>query len=203
MHKSFISEHTAEFILLPNLLDILSSVYKTITPLYFWTTREGGMISRKSFQNKEVKVIVFYPRRPKVENANSGIIQVKFNELLYKRSLFYQSKGITVLTGIPLADSLDKLSIKTPCFWFDLNPEESETIFDIDLKSYKISNTSIKRLLPNDILKKIDNISVKTTWTNVIQIIREASSFSQNESGFWSPISGDLYKPTYLILHLD
>lgn len=203
MHKSFISEHTAEFILLPDLLDILSSVYKTITPLYFWTTREGGLLSRQSFLNKDIKVLAFYPRRPKVQNINSGTIQVKFNELLYKRSLYFQAKGIPVLVGIPLADSLDKLTNKTSCFWFDLNPQDSETIFDIDLKSNSISNSLIKRLLPSDILKKIEDVSFVTNWTKVLQIIREASIFSHNEPGFWNPFSGDLYKPTYLILHLD
>src|SRR5690348_2806966 len=111
MITSFISEHTAELILVPDILRILQPVYPCITPLYYWASREGSIMSRRAFEHKRVRVLAFYPRRPKVKSPGMGTILVKFNELLYNRSSYFHSKGIPVIAGVPLADSLDRLSL--------------------------------------------------------------------------------------------
>ena len=203
MHTSFISEHTAELILVPDILRILQPTYPVITPLYYWATREGGVMSRQSFVNKRVKMLAFYPRRPKVLQPGAGTIQVKFNGLLYHRSSYFYSKGIPVIAGVPLADSLDGLSLQTPCMWFELDPGGGENFLEIRLAARQISGDAHRVLLPEDIISLIEQKSVVLTWPAALQIIKEMGRYANYENRYWNRMSGDLYKPMYLLLHCD
>lgn len=203
MHTSFISEHTAELILVPDILRILQPAYPVITPLYYWATREGGVMSRQSFELKQIRVLAFYPRRPKVKSPGTGTILVKFNELLYHRSSYFHSKGIPVIAGVPLADSLDALSLQTPCMWFELAPGGGDSFLEIHLATQQISDNAHRVLLPEDIISLIEQKSVVFTWPAALQIIKEMGRYHNNENRHWNRMSGDLYKPDYLLLHCD
>jgi hypothetical protein len=65
--SSFISERTAELILVPELVETLKPFYSKITPLFYRVSREGGKMFRSSFAGKKIKLLVFYTRRPKIE----------------------------------------------------------------------------------------------------------------------------------------
>ena len=41
-YSSFISEHTAEYVLIPQLTDILKQKFEVVIPIYPWMTREGN-----------------------------------------------------------------------------------------------------------------------------------------------------------------
>ncbi len=63
---SFISEHTAEFILVPKLVNILSKTFSDIIPIYLWLTREGSNMAKSCTKDVKFQIISVFPRRPKV-----------------------------------------------------------------------------------------------------------------------------------------
>ena len=53
---SFISEHTAEYYLLADLMPVLSKLFKTLIPFYFWSGREGSNISLECSEGAKYQV---------------------------------------------------------------------------------------------------------------------------------------------------
>jgi hypothetical protein len=41
---SFMSEHTAEFYLVPHFRDLLGAGYPHVLPFFYWKTREGNTL---------------------------------------------------------------------------------------------------------------------------------------------------------------
>jgi hypothetical protein len=203
MSSSFISEHSAEFILVNDLVKILQPEYKTITPIYYWATREGGNNSYGSFSQKEIKVLAFYPRRPKVRVPGCGTIQVKINELIYHRTQYFEDNGIGVIAGVPLADKLDAIHSETPCLWFEIGPMPGERIFEIELESGLLSGDVPRTLDKASILTAIERHSQIMEWPAVIKILKKMGNRGENRFTSWNRMSGDLYKPIYLLLHLN
>ena len=68
---SDIGEHTAEFVIVPVLNQLLSKVYDSVTPIYPWISREGSNISLELHSRDKFKVVGLYPRRPKLYSGNS------------------------------------------------------------------------------------------------------------------------------------
>jgi hypothetical protein len=204
MYTSFISEHTAELILVPKLLNVLTKKYRHITPLYYWASREGGAMSNASFHNKSIKVIAMYPRRPKVKFPGAGIIQIKFNQLLFDRSSYLTSHGIPVLAGIPLADSLESIHSGTACNWFYLNPDGVEEIGILHLQnSNHFSSDNVRIINEEEIFELIESKAVVCTWPDTLLKIKEMRRIQTESFRRWSGISGDLYKPIYFVLQIN
>lgn len=44
---SYISEHTAEYYLVPDLINILKEKYNFVSPVFPWVTRELSSLSKK------------------------------------------------------------------------------------------------------------------------------------------------------------
>ncbi len=63
---SFISEHTAEFALVPALKLILQKKYDYVTPIFPWMARECSNISTIIHKGDKFRVAGLYPRRPKI-----------------------------------------------------------------------------------------------------------------------------------------
>lgn len=82
-YSSFISEHTAEYIILPPLINAIEKKYSSVLPLFYWSSREGGSHGRDSLRFNNYKVIAVYPRRPKVLKVNSETICLTFNDILF------------------------------------------------------------------------------------------------------------------------
>ena len=77
---SYICEHTAEFVLIPTLKNILCRRFESVTPIFPWITREGGNTSYKLHGHENFKIIGLYPRRPKLNPANHENVIIKVNE---------------------------------------------------------------------------------------------------------------------------
>lgn len=197
------SEHSAEFILVHDLIKILQTEYRTITPLYYWASREGGINSRSCFTGKSIQVLAFYPRRPKVYYPRCGTVQVKVNELLSHRKQYFQSKGISVIAGVPIAEQLDDVHFGTPCLWFDISPDELDREFTIDIENKSLFGDVPRTLNKEEILAIINRFSLPMPWSSVLSIIKEMGTRSENRYTPWNRYSGDLYKPIYLVLSLD
>ena len=114
---SFISEHTAEYILIPQIVHELEKNFDKVIPLYFWATREGGIMARESLHPYQYKVIAVYPRRPKIDEVGAEANLIRLNDLLFDRAKTFGEKGIPViaLTGrlpknsAPLQPYFDKI----------------------------------------------------------------------------------------------
>jgi hypothetical protein len=201
MPTSFISEHSAELILVPQLIKDLSSQYPKITPIYFWSSREGGIMSRSSFQNKRIKILVLYPRRPKVSSPGSQKIEVNINELLLERAKFFSTNHIPVIAGVPLIDKLEDLHSGANCMWLGLDILGSEEILGIDLTNKNVDSVYTKPITVSTILQLIDE-TIILTWEAGIEKIKEIGK-SAHDYRFFNRMSGDLYKPIYFLIHMD
>lgn len=118
---SFISEHTAEFVLIPILKKILQKEFEFVTPIFPWMTREGSNISKSLHQNDKFKILGLYPRRPKIALLDKENIHIKINDqiILGARSGF--TLGIPIIAGCPLAKDFWELGNIPNCLWIRLN----------------------------------------------------------------------------------
>ena len=118
---SFISEHTAEFVLVPILKNILQKEFNFVTPIFPWMTREGGNLSKSLHQNDKFKILGLYPRRPKIALLDKENIHLKINEQIILGARIGLTLGIPIIAGCPLAKDFWELS-KTPnCLWIRLS----------------------------------------------------------------------------------
>ena len=54
---SFMSENTAAYALVPDIVAHLSEHFTHVIPVYFWSTREGSRLGIESMVNQTVRVI--------------------------------------------------------------------------------------------------------------------------------------------------
>lgn len=199
MASSFVSEHSVEFVLVPQFAEILSVDYETVVPIYFWHSREGGNISKDCFTNRKVRIVALYARRPKIANAYQLEIDVKFNEVLFERSRQLKEKGIPVFAGVPLASSLDNFTLATKCAWFKINSNGVEQIIQLSCDyPTQILSQNIRLVSGTDILSIINEDSSQLSWPKAIEFLRELRNRSSYVR-FWS-FMGDTYKPIYFLL---
>ena len=196
---SFLSEHSVELVLVPAAIKILRSQYPLVTPFYYWASREGGSVSAQSFYNKILRVIALYPRRPKIERIRDSKISVKVNELLCDRAHYFIQEGIPCIAGVPLCNCFEDFHMETPCAWFEITHEYFERTITFDLAFTNDSN-EIPSLSHNEILAIAEQKTKEMSWPQLRQIIRNISR-SENMGYYWNRMSGDLYKPIYLVLH--
>lgn len=130
---SFFSEHTAEYLIIPRLVGILRQTFHTVIPLYFWATREGNRMSVRSGPERLVRLMAVYPRRPKIECPRADALSVRFNPELFQATCVAQQRGVPVIAGLPIANSIEKLTSDCPVAWFRLIPPEEEDC-DVELR---------------------------------------------------------------------
>ncbi len=119
----FISEHTAEYILVPRLVSLLSPHFVRIVPFYFWSTREGNSMSRECGPRESVRLLSIFARRPKVASTRDNRIVMKLNTDLFRVANIASAGGIPVFAGVPLVTSIAELTLDAPCQWFHLAPD--------------------------------------------------------------------------------
>jgi len=185
-------------VLVPELIKGLSAYYPKITPIYYWLSREGGNMSRESFKDRPIKLLVLYARRPKVKQPGCGTIEIKLNQLLFERARLYEKEGFPVIAGFPLADKLEDLVIGAKCVWLKVNSAETESILDINLsETTELDKTALS--FPE--IFNLVSSSQTFTWEAAIKRINAVRHSSLSERGYYQFLSGDLYKPVYFLIH--
>lgn len=116
----FFSEHTAEYILVPRLISLLSPHFARVVPFYFWVTREGNSMSRKCGPRESVRLLSVFARRPKVASSCDDQILMTLNTELFNTATIGSDYGIPVFAGVPLVTSIAELTLDAPCRWFHL-----------------------------------------------------------------------------------
>lgn len=120
-YSSFISEHTAEFILVPKLVSILREKYNTVVPIFPWLTREGGKLSNNIHGDDKFKVLILFPRRPKINISLSNQILIKINENLVSAANEFSEVNIPVISGCPVIRDFWNINDDPKCIWINLN----------------------------------------------------------------------------------
>jgi hypothetical protein len=197
---SFISEHTAEYFLIPQLCDILSKTYNNIVPLYFWQSREGDNLSKEIHRNYNLKLLAFFPRRPKLEYSSSDKIICSINDSLFEFSNQAIKHGIITIAGVPLISSILEFGMHKS-IWFQIS-----TICQpyISLSIDKTNNLVIGH--NKDCIKILDEKSFSNIydnansfdWETAIKIMKDLRNTSR--IGLNRFFYGDHYKPTYILM---
>ena len=201
---SFISEHTAEYILVPRLTNILKQKFKVVIPIFPWMTREGSNISKSLHQNDKFKILGLYPRRPKIALLDKENIYLKINEQIILGTRSGLTLGIPIIAGCPLARDFWELS-KTPnCLWFRLNfksnknkefqIKQTESLYlDMDLSKmvFQKENEILKYIIKNANLFDVDA---------AIEAFRKIKMDSMNLEYYSSFAFWGGYKPIYFLL---
>jgi hypothetical protein len=196
---SFLSEHTCEFLMVPRITQYLEQFYPIVIPIYYWGSREGISISRGEMRIKSFRVMAFYPRRPKVTAIDDADIEVKFNQHLFVRTNALIAAGIPVLAGVPLISNIYEARSNCECAWFRINKGGQEESFAVQLNAVTlISGSAVDQIKLTDFESLIDSQCKLLTGEEIVKIIR--SFRSDFDSGFYTGIWGDTYKPIYFLI---
>ena len=115
---SFMSEHTAEYVLVNDLVHRLSPAFPDLLPMFFWATREGNRTAIESMRNLNFRLLTCFARRPKVAQFVNEHILMKVNPELKQYYQACRPLGIPVVAGLPMIRSLSSLRLTSVCNWF-------------------------------------------------------------------------------------
>ena len=202
---SFISEHTAEYVLVPTLARILSAAFSRVVPVYFWLTREGNTIAQRCMSGQSVRLIAVYPRRPKIEDPGQNHILVKVNAQLFEFARRAAPLGIPVFAGVPLASSLTDLALDLHSGWLRLTPQgtdDRDIEFGLTLEGTKLGKEPRCAdlegpLQPAQLVQSVLTGTQPAPWEQAVENLRELRS-SVRSLGLYPFFGG--YKPFYFLL---
>jgi hypothetical protein len=197
------SEHTAEYVLVPDLVRRLSPHFRAIIPMFFWSTREGNATARKLMSNISVRLVTAFPRRPKISRSAENQITMKVNQELLSYASVSADAGIPVFAGIPLVASLSTLRVESSCCWFDLREfttADRDCFVGMTLDGAITPDHQAQEFSPlplNDLqILAIVNESPVLPWVDAIEALRRIR-YMAPESGRFSFFGG--YKPFHFV----
>jgi hypothetical protein len=201
---SFICEHTAEYILVPKLKEILRKKFDIVTPIYPWASREGSNISKELHKHDKFKVVGLYPRRPKLISAGDPKITVKINEQILLGAQTGTKLGIPVIAGCPLVKNFGDLGNNPDCIWIKLNQGSTEN-FELKLgqiQSFDYINQISKFIFANeeDLLTYLSEKSELIDFNSAILSFREIKRASVGAGSYSYFRFMGFYKPVYFLL---
>ncbi|MCF7982349.1 MAG: hypothetical protein K9K86_10215 [Pseudomonadales bacterium] len=192
MATSYISERSAELSLVPQLKMELENHFDYVAPVFPWLNRETSKISKKIHSNDRFKILVLFPRRPKIDPNDFKNIFTTVNEDLAIFKDFAKEYNIPVIAGCPIARNFWELSKCTKHIWIEINK--------VTINKYlnPVINTAGKK------------VSASLSISRIVKLINKSSSFDiegfsefLHESKYVMPrsfIFGPRYKPTYLLI---
>jgi hypothetical protein len=180
MHvSSFMSEHTAEYVLVNDLVRRLSPTYPNLIPIFFWATREGNRTAIESMQDLNLRLVTCFARRPKVERAQAHHLFMKINPELMQYRQVCAPLGIPVLAGLPMVKSLPCLRPNSACNWFNLSEfdclDQQECYVAIlrDGTAARCeSNDKLVRPLTTPEIENLVSKSPLITWSQAVEHLR-------------------------------
>lgn len=121
MATSYISEHSAEYYLVPALKNILQEQYSHIATVFPWISREFSNISKYLHKEDRFHVLVMFPRRPKINAPDDCEVYITINEELDDFNKVGKEKGVPVIAGCPMAVNFWDLSNCNNYAWINLS----------------------------------------------------------------------------------
>jgi|ERR1700741_395036 len=177
---SFMSEHTAEYVLVNDLGHRLSPAFPDLLPMFFWATREGNRTAIESMRNLNFRLLTCFARRPKVAQFVNEHILMKVNPELKQYYQACRPLGIPVVAGLPMIRSLSSLRLTSVCNWFslaDFDCVDQEEFYVVVAKdgTATLFESDDKLAVPLTTMK-IENLlrqSPKLSWDEVVRSLRD------------------------------
>lgn len=189
MATSYISEHSAEYYLVPVLKKILQEQYSHVAPVFPWISREFSKISRHLHKDDQFHLLVMFPRRPKLNGLNSGEIYVTINWELEAFNKAGKEKGVPVIAGCPRAVDIWDLSNCQSYAWLDLSQnnyhEYLNPIGELEENGYLLEKEDILTLVRNSAIFNMESFE---------DFLRDAKETQPYR------MFGSQYKPAYFLI---
>jgi hypothetical protein len=197
-YSSFMSEHTAEFVLIPKLIDILRRKFEVVIPIFPWATREGNNFSKMIHEKDKFRILGLYPRRPKL-NLHDHKTLIKINREFFDGANEASKINIPMIAGCPLARNLWELNEDTKCIWIKLTNRTKDYYIieynDEILPELKILQNEEVLKNNDDLLEFVIDKSKNQDFEFLIQAIRIIKSH-----GYTRFMGIGSYKPVYFLL---
>lgn len=191
MVTSYISEHSAEYSLVPSSKNVLESEFELVAPVFPWISRETSKISRQIHKNDHFHILVMFPRRPKVSEINLSNINVTVNEELEAFAEVGRCNGIPVIAGCPKAANLWELAKCSEYIWLQIgHPALREYLVSVESLAFgsgspRLNNEAIIDLVKESEIHDIDSFEV---------FLRETRESQPHR------MYGMQYKPVYFLV---
>lgn len=200
---SFISEHTAEFYLIPRFQEVLSSTFYRSLPFFFWSSREGNSKSRDEDSGTPVRLCALFPRRPKL--GDGGHVMMKVNEEVLEMASELMRTGIPSFLGIPLVHSFYGLRGEFTCLWFSvMATEQIPPEWEVDCEDDMVlpGNQVLRGpCQEGEICQIVRSQSPLRGWREVVELINIARNAQRQLKTARHPyFYGPRYKPVYFLL---
>jgi len=197
--SSFVSDHSAEYLLVPAITKVLRAEYSTIVPLYFWLSREGGLHARETHEGSPFRAVALFPRRPKFELGKHRRIYVTINESLKESALVLRNRGIPSLVGCPIIESFWQIDEEPRCVFLAIDDDTlSQYSFDAEMT---ISNDRSTILLSNaELITYVSKHAERTDLNELLLAVRASRSPDQSRIGVGAKMFSSVYKPVILLL---
>jgi hypothetical protein len=200
--RSFISEHTAEFFLVPRFRDLLSTGFAHVVPFFFWKTREGGSRSRAEVFPGPVSVCAMFPRRPKVQGQE---IAMTVNPEVFAMSTELQQRGVPTFLGIPLVQAMSHLGADFRCLWFSTDSTQEEVAgFGVDCAGPNVQHSCLVGPLQDgwELCQSIRTSCKPRTWSEIIETLHGIHTMliANQRFGYAHALYGPRYKPVYFLV---
>lgn len=201
---SFICEHTAEYILVPELKRILRNKFDTVVPIYPWASREGSNIAKELHENDKFKMVGLYPRRPKLVFVGRFKTIVKINAQILRGAQAGLQLGIPIIAGCPVAKNFWELGKNPNCVWIELNQDSiKDWEFPLEpFQPFEYANQISEFTFSNerDLLTYLIENSRLIDFSYAISSFREIKRVSVGAEYYHFFSFMGSYKPVYFLL---
>jgi hypothetical protein len=168
---------------------LLENDYEFVLPIYPWLNREFAGKSQRLHRNFKFRVLVLFPRRPKISNDHRMFVTI--NEELRSFKSVGDQHGVPVLAGCPIASDFWALAACTEQVWVDIGHKATiEYLLPIDRVD---SGPDGCRLSDGDVLAMARRSNLQTMDT--FEIFVREGRYSQPVNFF-----GGRYKPVYFLM---
>jgi hypothetical protein len=203
-YSSFISEHTAEYVLINSILNIFHKRFEFVSPIFPWITREGSNISQYLHSNDKFKILGIYPRRPKysIHNINNFIIKISEDIVISGKT--GRDIGIPIIAGCPIVRNFWDLGNNPQCIWINILENKYPNL-EISLEKNNLSESTKKKYdiifkSEEDILSFFQNTSKELNIDEAIESFK-AIKMSSKSLEYYNPFLFQRgYKPFYLLI---
>lgn len=189
MATSYISEHSAEYYLVPALKEILQEQYSHVAPVFPWISRELSKISRLLHKDDQFHVLVMFPRRPKLHDQKRYEIYVTINQELEDFNKAGESNGVPVIAGCPRAIDIWDLSNCQNYAWLDLTRnsyhEDLNPISELEENGCLLEKSDILALVRNSAIFNLES------FEGFFRIQKKSQPYR---------MYGSQYKPVYFLI---
>ncbi|WDK24333.1 hypothetical protein JH274_13375 [Xanthomonas campestris pv. incanae] len=202
---SFMNERSLEYVVVPELVRIISANGNSGAPIFFWKSREGEARSAHTHNGKMVRVVALFARRPKI-NEDPDIVSGKINWQLINFAIEAYKYGIPSIAAFCAGRTLFELD-PVNAYWISL--WEKKEIEDIQFYQHNCDKspsllrddgTLITTIHRERLAQSLLAASEPMSFTTAIQRMDQLRPFITNNPYYFNAFLSSSYKPVYLLI---